>query len=239
LNSQLLSHDPNCVETSGPHPKADPCVFVVFGAAGDLTKRLLIPAIYNLIEANLLSENFAIIGIARADKDSEQFRKDLTEDLGKYATRAVAPEKWEKIKNNIHYIQGNFDDQHIYQKLAEKLPEVDKAVDAKGNVLFYLATGADYFASIVHRLAEAGLTQEVDGKWRRVIVEKPFGEDLQSAKALNASLLSSLQESQIYRIDHYLGKETVQNILVFRFANGLIEPLWNNRYIDHVQITVS
>jgi len=239
LNSQLLSHEPDCVEASGPHPKADPCVFVVFGAAGDLTKRLLVPAIYNLIEANLLSDNFAIIGIARADKDSEQFRKDITEDLSKYATRAVSPEKWEKIKNNIHYIRGNFDDPNVYQKLKEKLPEVDQAVGAKGNVLFYLATGADYFASIVHSLSEAGLTQETDDKWRRVIVEKPFGEDLQSAKTLNASLLSSLKETQIYRIDHYLGKETVQNILVFRFANGLIEPLWNNRYIDHVQITVS
>lgn len=239
MNSQLLNHDSPCVQSPGKHPKADPCVFVVFGAAGDLTKRLLIPAIYNLVEANLLSDNFAIIGIARADKDSEQFRKDLTEDMGKYATRQVTPEKWDKIKNNIHYIQGNFDDPNVYSKLAEKLPQVDQEVASKGNVLFYLATAADYFASIVHSLSEAGLTKEVDGKWRRVIVEKPFGEDLASALALNNNLLSSLNESQIYRIDHYLGKETVQNILVFRFANGLIEPLWNNRYIDHVQITVA
>ncbi len=216
-----------------------PCVLVVFGAAGDLTKRLLVPALYNLRRAKLLPEQFALIGVARNDKNDVGFRRDLGLGLHEFVTGEVATGDWQWLAERMHYLRGEFDDPAVYRKLAQLLDEAGKAHGAGRNCLFYLATPAQVFAIIVRRLGEAGLVREAEGQWRRVIIEKPFGSDLRSAQALNRDILAVLAENQIYRIDHYLGKETVQNIMVFRFANGLFEPLWNRDHIDHVQITVA
>jgi glucose-6-phosphate 1-dehydrogenase len=220
-------------------PAAPSCAFVIFGAAGDLTRRLLVPALYNLRCARLLPENFALIGIARADKDNQTFRQELGDALRKFYVNEIRARDWDWLAERMYYLRGDFDDAAAYHALTKLLTETEKAHHTGGNVLFYLATPPKAFATIVRRLGEAGLTNENEGKWRRVIVEKPFGTDLSSAQALDCELLSVLAESQIYRIDHYLGKETVQNIMVFRFANGMFEPLWNRDHIDHVQITVA
>jgi glucose-6-phosphate 1-dehydrogenase len=225
--------------------QAQPCTMVIFGGAGDLTRRLLIPALYNLARDKRLPKPFNLVGMARTDLDSGSFRDELSKSLKSFAAGKVDSEVWDPIVAGMSYVQGNFDDDDAYQRLtkhlAEVQPEGGKAEGAKvaGNVLFYLATAPEFFGGIVERLAKAGLMQEAEGAWRRVIVEKPFGTDLDSAKALNEELLSVLNEHQIYRIDHYLGKETVQNIMVFRFGNGIFEPLWNRDQIDHVQITVA
>ncbi len=206
-------------------PKAaGPCALVIFGAAGDLTKRLLLPSLRNLESAGLLPEQFAVVGVARQALSEQQFRERFTGD-------PLAP--------RLHYVQADFSDQDGYARLAEKLAEIDRTQGTAGNYLFYLATAPEYFLDVTNRLASAGLLQQEGGRWRRVVVEKPFGYDLDSARALNAGLAKVAGEEQIYRIDHYLGKETVQNILVLRFANGIFEPIWNRRYIEHVQITVA
>jgi glucose-6-phosphate 1-dehydrogenase len=218
---------------------APPCALVIFGAAGDLTKRLLLPALYNLRRSKLLPEDFAIVGVARNERNDETFRAEVEADLRAFATETVVAEDSRWFGERTYYLQGDFDDPATYAKLTQRLAEVGARHNTSGNCLFYLATPAQVFATIVGRLGEAGLTREEAGKWRRVIIEKPFGADLPSAQALNRRLLGVLGESQIYRIDHYLGKETVQNIMVFRFANGIFEPLWNRNHIDHVQITVA
>ena len=216
---------------------ADPGIMVIFGAAGDLTKRLLMPALYNLARSKLLTENFAIVGFARTQMTTEEFRTKLSQAIQDFVP-AFDAATWDNIVQRIHYIAGNFDDVQAYQQLSEQLQDLDQQYETLGNYLFYLATDSSFFSPIVQQLSAIGLTQEAGG-WRRVIVEKPFGHDLASAQALNHDLAQVLQESQIYRIDHYLGKETVQNLLMFRFANGLLEPAWNRNYIDHVQITVA
>jgi len=216
-----------------------PCTIVIFGAAGDLTKRLLAPALYNLRRAGLLPDGFALIGVARADKDDAAFRRELGASLHEFVPGTVAADDWQWLAGRMHYVCGEFADPATYKALAGRLAEVAEKHHAGGNCLFYLATPPQAFASIVHRLGEAGLVAETKDRWRRVIIEKPFGRDLPTARALNRDLLGVLAETQIYRIDHYLGKETVQNIMVFRFANGLFEPLWNRDHIDHVQITVA
>jgi glucose-6-phosphate 1-dehydrogenase len=216
-----------------------PATLVVLGAAGDLTRRLLVPAIYNLACAKLLPDRFAVIGVARKDEDAEGFRRDLTASTGQFAAAPLAPETWRWLSDRLYYLRGDFSAPDTYDRLARLLEEVDAKHHTAGNVLFYLATPPNFFAAIAARLGAAGLVREGKSRWRRVIVEKPFGTDLASARALNRDLLAILAENQIYRIDHYLGKETVQNIMVFRFANGLFEPLWNRDHIDHVQITVA
>jgi len=216
---------------------ADPCVMVIFGASGDLTKRKLIPALYNLAKDNLLSRDFALVGVARNEMNSEQFRDLINKEIGDFATTKLDPQQWEWLSQRIHYVSGDFDDPNVYQTLDNLLKSLDKQFGTRGNYFYYLATAPAFFATIVKRLGNAGLVSEEQG-WRRVIIEKPFGRDLGSAKALNREIGKVLHEKQIYRIDHYLGKETVQNIMVFRFANGIFEPIWNRRYIDHVQITV-
>jgi glucose-6-phosphate 1-dehydrogenase len=218
--------------------RGDPCVVVIFGAAGDLTKRLLVPSLYNLHASKLLPENFAIIGVSADDFSDEDFREKLTRDIQEFGRSPVQKDLWDWFKPKIHYYSGDFRDPNLYKQLKDKLPAVDREQGTPGSYLFYLATAPQFFGEIVKQLGAAGLTREDNGLWRRVIVEKPFGRDLESARALNKEIMAVLDETQIYRIDHYLGKETVQNMMVFRFGNGIFEPIWNRRYVDHVQITV-
>jgi len=218
---------------------APPCTLVIFGVMGDLARRLLVaPALYNLAAEKLLPEKFALVGIARAAADTDSFRRDVRESLSEFAPAASANETWRWFEERLHYLRGDFEAAETYEALAKWLAKRE-ARDGVRNALFYLATPPDLFGPIVARLGQAGLTREDPGGWRRVIIEKPFGTDLKSAQALNREILSVLDENQIYRIDHYLGKETVQNIMVLRFANAIFEPIWNRDHIDHVQITVA
>ena len=218
---------------------ADPCVMVIFGATGDLTKRKLFPALYNLASSNLLSREFAIICTGRNEMTTEAFREQISADMKTFATSAVDPNLWDWFCNRIYYLSCDVTNPASYQPLKEMIAQADQNHGTHGNYFFYLAISPNFFGETVRQLGAAGLTQEENGKWRRVIIEKPFGKDLESACALNGELKQVLSEKQIYRIDHYLGKETVQNILVFRFGNGLFEPIWNRNYIDHVEITAA
>jgi glucose-6-phosphate 1-dehydrogenase len=218
---------------------ADPCVMVIFGFSGDLTRRKLIPALYNLASQQLLSREFAVIGLGRGAMSDEDARKKVAEDFKKFATGPVDNDLLEWFVRRITYTTGDFEDPSTFQKIKETVERVDKEHNSHGNCFFYLATAPRYFGNIVEQLSNVGLMAEDNNHWRRVIIEKPFGHDLDSAKALNQQLLKVATEHQIYRIDHYLGKETVQNILALRFANGIFEPIWNRRYIDHVQISVA
>ena len=216
-----------------------PCIMVIFGAAGDLTKRKLIPALYNLKHANLLSNNFAVIGVARAEMKTEEFRRRLSDEMPEFATETIEADAWKWLEERLYYLSGDFKDEQTFAELKTLLEKIDQERSGGGNYFFYLATAPDYFAPIVEQLGAAHLADEENDRWRRVIIEKPFGRDLESAMKLNAEIKQVLNEDQIYRIDHYLGKETVQNIMVFRFGNGIFEPLWNRRYIDSVQITAA
>ena len=217
----------------------DPCVLVIFGAAGDLTKRKLIPSLYNLRLHGLLPREVAVIGVARKELSDEVFREDMSAAIETFATTEFDSKLWEEFRPSLYYVAGQFTDAALYKRLGEKIAAAAKTHKTGPNVLFYLSTPPDFFGEITKQLGAAGLTNETGAAWRRVIVEKPFGRDLESARALNKQLTQVLTERQIYRIDHYLGKETVQNMMVFRFANGLFEPIWNHNYIDHVQITVA
>jgi glucose-6-phosphate 1-dehydrogenase len=218
---------------------AGPCAMVIFGAGGDLTKRKLIPAIYNLAKGKLLSEQFAVIGVSVEQFSTDDFRQRATQDIEQYSTSGVDMTSWDWFVRRIYYISGDFNDPQLYQKVRDTLSQVEKEQGTQGNVLFYLATSPNFFPIVVKQLGAAGLTKSEEGKWRRVVIEKPFGEDFPSAVDLNRAIGEVLDEKQVYRIDHYLGKETVQNILAFRFANGIFEPVWNRRYVDHVQVTVA
>ena len=213
---------------------AGPCAMVLFGASGDLTKRKLVPALFNLAKALLLPKNFAILGVAVDPLSEDQFRSQVasflpSEDRGTQA--------WEWFQERLYYASGDFADPATFATLGSRLSAIDERYKTEGNYLFYLATSPRFFGSIVEKLGKAGLSDQENGRWRRIIIEKPFGSDFDSARALNQQIKAVLNENQIYRIDHYLGKETVQNILVFRFDNSIFEPIWNRRYIDHVQIT--
>ena len=218
--------------------RADPCSLVIFGASGDLTRRLLMPTLYHLAANGMLNDGLSVIGVARSDLGDEGFRRRAQEGIDAFAGVEPKAETSAWLRERLHYLAGDFDDPEIYRQLAAKIAERGATLGGSGNALFYLATPPAAFAPIIRHLGEAALAKEESG-WRRLIVEKPFGVDLASAKALNAAILAVFAEPQIYRIDHYLGKETVQNILAFRFANGLIESLWNRDRIDHVQITVA
>src|SRR5437870_11336547 len=220
-------------------PTNTPCIMVIFGAAGDLTKRKLIPALYNLKKGDLLSDNFAVIGVARAELNDEEFRRRLRDDMKELDTDKVDEKVWQWLEERLYYLSGDFKDDQTFTRLRELLEKTDQERQAEGNYFFYLATAPEYFAPVVEKLGAIGLTREEDSHWRRAVIEKPFGSNLESAKKLNQDLKQVLNEDQIYRIDHYLGKETVQNIMVFRFGNGIFEPIWNRRYIDSVQITAA
>ena len=224
---------------TGHDTPGDPCTIVIFGASGDLTKRKLLPALYNLKSLKILPENFAVIGVAVTDSNDQFFRTQITSDIKQFATRPVDPVEWNDFSNRTYYISGDFNNPETYAHLGIKIDDVRKAWNLPGNVLFYLAISPSFFGQVVEQLGRAELTTESPGTWRRIIIEKPIGHDLQSARDLNTQITSHVKESQIYRIDHYLGKETVQNIMVFRFGNSVFEPIWNRRYIDYVQITVA
>lgn len=225
--------------TSQPNAQIpDGCAFVIFGVTGDLTHRLVIPALYNLAEANLLPEKFCVVGITRKEMSSEDLRASLLEGLKKFATRPVKDDVADKLLYCVTAVSADPSDPSSFDKLRDRLEKLEANRNTGGNRLFYLATPPDAFAPISTELGRAGLLKEEGGAWRRLVVEKPFGTDLASAKALNDHLLGIVSEHSLYRIDHYLGKETVQNILVLRFSNGMFEPIWNREHIDHIQITV-
>ncbi|MFN0121199.1 MAG: glucose-6-phosphate dehydrogenase [Blastocatellia bacterium] len=217
----------------------DPCVMVIFGASGDLTKRKLLPALYNLAKANLLSREFAVVGVSKDIFTTEAFREQIGQHFREYATTDVDGDLLDWLIHRLYYVPGEFGNQATFLNLNDTLAQCDKDHGTDGNYLHYLAVPPMFFGPIAQQLGEAGLLCEKDGQWRRVIIEKPFGRDLDSARILNQELSKVLHENQTYRIDHYLGKETVQNLLAFRFSNGIFEPIWNRNYVDHVQITVA
>lgn len=218
-----------------------PCALALFGATGDLTRRKIVPALFSLATQKLLPKGFALVAFARRDKNDENFRGELRAATKEFAPKLPADgPDWDEFAKNIFYVRSELDDPAGYQRLKERLDALDKERDLHGNRLFYLATPPDNFSQIIHHLGEAGLNHPPqDGSFSRIVIEKPFGYDLESARQLNEELSRVYHENQIYRIDHYLGKETVQNILVLRFANQILEPLFNKNYVDHVQITVA
>jgi glucose-6-phosphate 1-dehydrogenase len=219
--------------------KPDPCSFVIFGVTGDLTHRLVLPSLYNLAATNLLPDKFCVVGVARKGTSSEALRDSLMKGVRQFATRPVDDAVAKRLLECVTSIEADPKDPASFDAMRERLEKLEANRSTGGNRLFYLATPPDAFAPISRELGRTGLLKEQEGgPWRRLVIEKPFGTDLASAKALNAELLKIVDEHQIYRIDHYLGKETVQNILVLRFANGMFEPIWNRDHIDHVQITV-
>ena len=230
------------MELDAPQPArkpANPCVLVIFGIAGDLTKRLLFPALCNIGSNGLLDENFCIIGVAIEPYTDASFREQLIKDINEFVTDPEAKEYGLRLVKRVYYISGDFSDSNVYTLLKNKLAQLESEKASK-NCLFYFAAPPEFMETIAIKLSEATLLSEKSGEYfRRIVVEKPFGHDLASAKKLNALLLSIVDENQIFRIDHFLGKETVQNLLAFRFSNGLFEPVWNRLYIDHVQITVA
>jgi glucose-6-phosphate 1-dehydrogenase len=237
----IANDDPSCPPMLSKSPlQVQPTAAVIFGATGDLTHRKIIPAFYHLAKNKLLPEDFAIFGFARRPKSDAEFRDDLEKALLEFShTKPVDMDVWKKLAAHIYYFQGELDQPEDYKKLAAKLKAIPEAAKIGENYLFYLATAPTFFGVAAQNLAAAGLASRQDGTRHRLIVEKPFGEDLKSAQQLNRDLQAAFAETDIFRIDHYLGKETVQNLMYFRFANSIYEPLWNRLYIDHVQITVA
>ncbi len=218
----------------------EPCVLVVFGATGDLTARKIMPAVYNLRRSGLLPAETSVLGFSRRPLSDDDFRKMMNESVSANSRVKVEQGLWDDFASGLFYQPGEFGDRTAYRDLAERLEQIDAARGTRGNRLFYLATPPSAYEQIVGNLGRVGLHKQGEHEgWARIVVEKPFGHDLDSARELNDALVSVFDESQVYRIDHYLGKETVRNLLVFRFANGIFEPLWNRRYVDHVQITVA
>jgi glucose-6-phosphate 1-dehydrogenase len=218
---------------------AEACALVVFGASGDLTARKLVPALYNLARMRMLPAGFSVIGLARREWSDEQFRALMKEAVARFSREPIQDDIWDSFAQDLHFVAGSFDDAGAYQRLGERLTKQDTAHGSGGNRLFYLATPPDAYEVIADRLGGAGLARTEEGRWTRLVVEKPYGRDLVSARKLDDNVGKVFRERQIYRIDHYLGKETVQNILVFRFGNGIFEPVWNRRYVDNVQVSVS
>jgi len=220
---------------------ADPCTVILFGASGDLAKRKVIPAMFDLAQHNSLGERYSIIGFARTPMTDESFRTTIGEAAKTISeVGPIEPAKWNEFSSNLYYSAGEYGNPDSYTQLAKRLAEIDKEKNLGGNRLFYLSTPPEVYPDIVEQLGRAGLARPANpNSWVRIIIEKPFGRDLASARELNKIVLNVFEEKQVYRIDHYLGKDTVQNLLVLRFGNGIFEPLWNRNYVDHVQITAS
>ncbi len=217
-----------------------PCALVIFGASGDLTQRKLIPAVFALRQGGYVDSHNPLIGFARSSRSDEQFRAEMSEALKKFSRmRSATVEEFTAFTNDLYYQVGDYSDPETFVTLGKRLEELAEKHGTHGNCLFYLATPPSSFGMILKNLKVSGLVDESNGAFRRVVVEKPIGTDRDSARKLNLQIHDSFSEKQVFRIDHYLGKETVQNILAFRFGNGIFEPLWNRRYIDHVQITVA
>lgn len=232
-----LSSDISATMPPGAH-RAPACTLVIFGAHGDLTKRLLMPALYNLVGNGLLDDGFRVIGVDRVDSTTAQWRDGLAAMMqsfthdpnAEFHPASINAQQWDWLAQRLEYVQADFSDADALRQLGTKLP---------GNAIFYLAIPSRFFATVVETLGKAGVVAQKEGVFRRVVIEKPFGSDLASAKELNRRVLSVLDESQVFRIDHFLGKETVQNILAMRFGNLIFEPLWRNEYVDHVEITAA
>jgi glucose-6-phosphate 1-dehydrogenase len=241
MNAQAAS--PAATPQTGPYfceMPSDPCAIIMFGASGDLARRKLMPALYDLAFHSCLAPSFRLMGFARTKMSDDDFRKSAGEFLPKGQEEGADDAKKSEFLKNLQYFSGDYDDAAAFQNLAKRLEELDQEGGLGGNRLFYLATPPEVYTHVIQQLKKANLTKSKgDKSWTRIIVEKPFGRDLASAKALNSKVLEAFDESQVYRIDHYLGKETVQNMLVFRFGNGIFEPLWNRNYIDSVQITAA
>jgi glucose-6-phosphate 1-dehydrogenase len=236
--------DPAAIAKCFPDRRPAPTVMAIFGAGGDLTKRLVVPALYNLVRGGMLPDSFAIIGIDHNEMTTQEWCQSLTEMMQGFVradgrSGAIDEQAWSWLTRRMHYMQGDFTQAETYRRLDKLLSEQFARQGGTANALFYMAVADRFFGPVIEQLGGAGLMRQSENAWRRVIVEKPFGHDFASAAALNAQILKVLTEDQIYRIDHFLGKETVQNILVLRFANGIFEPLWNRDHVDHVQITAA
>ena len=218
-----------------------PCTLVIFGGSGDLARRKLVPAVYNLLLDGVLPANCAILATGRTPLSDKEFRKIAREGIAQYSRQKVKEDIWKDFEQRLFYVAGSIDDAQAYQDLRKRLEQIEADLKLSGNRIFYLAIPPTSIAPAVEGLRDAGLVQPPtgEGPFSRVIVEKPIGHDLESARQINAAVASVFDESQVFRIDHYLGKETVQNLLVLRFANSIFEPIWNHKFIDHVQITVS
>src|SRR5947209_826865 len=240
MNRAADQPEPNPLrEGLSTRPVPQPCAIVIFGATGDLTHRKLIPALYNLAADGELPPAVTVVGFARRPKNDEEFRKELEETTKQFSRQDVREDIWKTFSQSLFYHQSEFEDESGYQSLAQRLNKIDEERGTRGNRLFYLAAAPEKFEPILKNLKAAGFNKAKEGSWARVIIEKPFGRDLASAQELNRIVSNAFAENQTYRIDHFLGKETAQNILVLRFANAIFEPIWNARYIDHVQITAA
>ena len=220
-----------------PHDRPEPCAVVIFGASGDLTHRKLIPALHNLHVEGVIPDETSIFGTARTEYTDDQFKESLRAAIEEHSRMDLTPAAWDDLSYDMGYVPGDATDEDLYRRLKERLERVDNQRGTKGNRVWYLATVPRFFGPIAENIAKYGLRDT--GGFQRLVVEKPFGYDLETARDLNALLSQHYSEDEIFRIDHYLGKETVQNLLIFRFANAVFEPIWNRRYVDHVEITVA
>jgi glucose-6-phosphate 1-dehydrogenase len=218
---------------------AGPSSLIIFGVTGDLSRKKLMPAVYDLANRGLLPPGFALVGFARRDWEDQDFAQVVHDAVKQYARTPVDEVVWAQLSQGIRFVQGEFDDDAAFENLKSTLDELDRTRGTMGNHAFYLSIPPKSFPQVTEQLRRSGLAEQVDGQWRRVVIEKPFGSDLKTARELNAVVESVFPADSVFRIDHYLGKETVQNILALRFANQLYEPIWNANYVDHVQITMA
>ena len=218
---------------------AGPCGLVIFGVTGDLARKKLMPAVYDLANRGLLPPGFALVGFARRDWADQDFAQVVHDAVREHARTPFSEDVWEQLSKGIRFVQGSFDDETAFTRLSDTLDALDRERGTRGNHAFYLSIPPAQFPTVCEQLSKSGLAKSVDGQWRRVVIEKPFGHDLESARELNAVVNNVFPEDTVFRIDHYLGKETVQNILALRFANQLFDPIWNAHYVDHVQITMA